>query len=200
MKYNRNLLSQAIHNTLGAGAVLSMALASGVAFAQDEADDEARGEFGDFGGVAAKTMSVILPTKELPFPGSSLVYALISPSLRPLSSSGGTRHTRTLLVSRSGITCAVAKYSPSELLGIHRHLTMPSSNPSVSRPPPPFHRSAALLRSAVPPTVSSVFAGLVASQRGRAPAAATAKGGRGSVPPRPPRGCRARLLITTTQR
>ena len=40
MKYNRNLLSQAIHNTLGAGAVLSMALASGVAFAQDEADDE----------------------------------------------------------------------------------------------------------------------------------------------------------------
>jgi iron complex outermembrane receptor protein len=40
MKYNRNLLSQAIHNTLGAGAVLSMALASGVAFAQDEADEE----------------------------------------------------------------------------------------------------------------------------------------------------------------
>ena len=40
MKYNRNLLSQAIHNTLGAGAVLSMALASRVAFAQDEADDE----------------------------------------------------------------------------------------------------------------------------------------------------------------
>jgi iron complex outermembrane receptor protein len=40
MKYNRNPLSRAIQNTLGAGAVISMALASGVAFAQDEADEE----------------------------------------------------------------------------------------------------------------------------------------------------------------
>ena len=40
MQYKRNPLSRAIQNTLGAGAVLSMALASGVAFAQDEADDE----------------------------------------------------------------------------------------------------------------------------------------------------------------
>jgi iron complex outermembrane receptor protein len=40
MKYNRNPLSQAIQNTLCAGAALSLALASGVAFAQDEADDD----------------------------------------------------------------------------------------------------------------------------------------------------------------
>ncbi len=42
MKYKQNLLSRSIHSTLGAGAVLSMALASGVAFAQDgDADEEA---------------------------------------------------------------------------------------------------------------------------------------------------------------
>ena len=40
MKYNRNPLSQAINTTLCAGAAASMALASGVAFAQDAADDE----------------------------------------------------------------------------------------------------------------------------------------------------------------
>ena len=41
MKFKQNLLSRTIHNTLGAGAVLSMALASGVAFGQDE---DAEGE------------------------------------------------------------------------------------------------------------------------------------------------------------
>ncbi len=42
MKYKQNLLSRSIHSTLGAGAVLSMALASGVAFAQEgDADEEA---------------------------------------------------------------------------------------------------------------------------------------------------------------
>lgn len=40
MKYNRNPLSQAINTTLCAGAAASMALASGVAFAQDEDDEE----------------------------------------------------------------------------------------------------------------------------------------------------------------
>jgi iron complex outermembrane receptor protein len=40
MKYNRNPLSQAINTTLCAGAAASMALASGVAFAQDADDDE----------------------------------------------------------------------------------------------------------------------------------------------------------------
>lgn len=40
MKYNRNPLSQAIGTTLCTSAVASLALASGVAFAQDEADEE----------------------------------------------------------------------------------------------------------------------------------------------------------------
>lgn len=40
MKYNRNPLSQAINTTLCAGAAASMALASGVAFAQDADDEE----------------------------------------------------------------------------------------------------------------------------------------------------------------
>ena len=40
MKYNRNPLAQAISTTLCAGAAASMALASGVAFAQDEDEEE----------------------------------------------------------------------------------------------------------------------------------------------------------------
>ncbi len=40
MKYKQNLLSRTIQNSLGAGAVLSMALASGVAFAQDTDTDD----------------------------------------------------------------------------------------------------------------------------------------------------------------
>ena len=40
MKYNRNPLSQAIGTTLCTSAVASLALASGVAFAQEDADEE----------------------------------------------------------------------------------------------------------------------------------------------------------------
>ena len=43
MKYNRNPLTQAISTTLCAGAAASMALASGVVFAQDDSDDNDEG-------------------------------------------------------------------------------------------------------------------------------------------------------------
>ena len=86
MKYNRNPLSQAIQNTLGAGAVLSMALASGVAFAQDEADDEEGVELDRVQvtgsrikrvDIEGSTPITVISREEIDFSGDSTVAELL---------------------------------------------------------------------------------------------------------------------------
>ncbi len=89
MKYNRNPLSQAIHTTLGAGAALSIALASGVAFAQDEADDEESVELDRVQvtgsrikrvDIEGSTPVTIISREDIDFSGDSTVAELLRSS------------------------------------------------------------------------------------------------------------------------
>jgi len=89
MKHNRNPLSRAIQNTLGAGAVLSMALASGVAFAQDEADDDENVELDRVQvtgsrikrvDIEGSTPVTVISREEIDFSGDSTVAELLRSS------------------------------------------------------------------------------------------------------------------------
>jgi len=89
MKYNRNPLSRAIQNTLGAGAVLSMALASGVVFAQDQADDEEGVELDRVQvtgsrikrvDIEGSTPVTIISREDIDFSGNSTVMELLRSS------------------------------------------------------------------------------------------------------------------------